>query len=129
MELKTFGEGQTLFRQGDQGDAFYIVSAGQCNVMVRPSGFLKAGDEVRLINELTFAGTAVPPGTLAKVDKYDPSRDYPYTVRVHGTGQRGRVLPEEIEPISGMPEDKFVAKVLLLEVLLLEVFLIIVLVF
>jgi len=29
---------------------------------------------------------------------------------VHGTGQRGRVLPEEIELASGNPEDKFVAK-------------------
>ena len=42
--------------------------------------------------------------------RYDPSRDYPYTVRVHGTGQRGRVLPEEIALISGNPEDRFVAK-------------------
>jgi hypothetical protein len=44
------------------------------------------------------------------VDKYDPSRDYPYTVRVRGTGQRGRVLPEEIELTLGNPEDKFIAK-------------------
>ena len=31
-------------------------------------------------------------------------------MRVHGTGQRGRVLPEEIALISGNPEDRFVAK-------------------
>jgi len=31
---------------------------------------------VRLLNELSFAGKSVAPGTLAKVDKYDPSREY-----------------------------------------------------
>lgn len=110
MAIESFDKGSTVFKQGDIGDAFYIVCDGEANVMVRPSNFIKVGDEVKLMSELTFAGNPVPPGTLAKVDKYDPTRDYPYTVRVRGTGQRGRVLPEEIEPVTGAPEDKFIAK-------------------
>lgn len=110
MDKKTFSEGKTIFKQGDSGDAFYIINKGQANVMVRPSNFIKTGDEVRLLSDLTFAGKAVAAGALAKVDKYDPARDYPYTVRVQGTGQRGRVLPEEIELLSGNPADTVVAK-------------------
>ena len=53
MEMKTVVEGATFFEQGDQGDTFYIV--GQCDVTVRSSGFLKAGDEVHLLNEWTSA--------------------------------------------------------------------------
>lgn len=110
MELCYFDQGKTVFQQGDIGDAFYIVCEGEANVMVRPSNFIKVSDEVRLLTELTFAGNSVPAGTVAKIDKYDPSRDYPYTVRVRGTGQRGRVLPEEIELLEGNPEDRHIAK-------------------
>jgi len=96
MLLKTFSPNAVIFKQGDLGDAFYVIVSGTANVMVRPSDFIKAGDEVKLQTDLSFAGNRVPMGTLAKVDTYNPSRDYPYTVRVQGTGQRGRVLPTEI---------------------------------
>jgi hypothetical protein len=43
--------------------------------MVKPSGFIKCGDDIVLLNELVFAGKSVPAGTHAKVDKYDPSRE------------------------------------------------------
>jgi len=109
MGKEKIAAGTTIFRQGDTGDAFYVVMEGQCNVLVKPTDFIKVADEIKLMSELTFAGKIVPPGTVCKVDKYDPSRDYPYTVKVHGTGQRGRVLPTEIELVSGNPEDKKVA--------------------
>ena len=46
---------------------------------------------------------------MAEVDKFDASREFPYTIRVQETGYRGRVLPEEVEPLSGPPIDKRVA--------------------
>jgi len=43
---ETYKDGQKIFKQGDLGDAFYIVVDGQANVMVRPSNFIKVSDEV-----------------------------------------------------------------------------------
>jgi len=113
MGRKTFAKDEVVFEQGDTGDAFYIVAVGVGNVLVRPSNFVKVGDYVELMSDLTFAGKIVPKGTVARVDKYDASRDYPYTVRVHDPkfgGQRGRVLPEEIDLKDGKPEPQHVAK-------------------
>ena len=77
---------------------------------VKQADFIRVADIVRLTQELTFNGKTVPYGTMAKVDRIDGNRDYPYTVRIHGTGLRGRVLPTEIEPRAGTPDDKVVAK-------------------
>lgn len=113
MGRKSFQKGDTVFEQGETGDAFYVVAVGVANVLVRPSNFIKVNDYVELMSDLTFAGKIVPKGTIARVDKYDPSRDYPYTVRVHDPkfgGQRGRVLPEEIDLKDGRPEPQHVAK-------------------
>jgi signal-transduction protein with cAMP-binding, CBS, and nucleotidyltransferase domain len=87
MSMETFAKGDQVFHQGEHGDAFYIVCDGEANVMVRPANFIKVNDEVTLATELTFAGKVVAPGTVCKVDKFDASRDYPYTVRVRGTGR------------------------------------------
>mmetsp|Transcript_19465 Transcript_19465/g.48766 ORF Transcript_19465/g.48766 Transcript_19465/m.48766 type:complete len:823 (-) Transcript_19465:925-3393(-) len=112
MKRHSFKKGECVFAQGDTGDAFYIVAVGQANVLVRPSSFIKVGDFVELLTDLTFAGKIVPKGTTARVDKYDASRDYPYTVRVQDPkfgGQRGRVLPDEIDLKEGKPEPIHVA--------------------
>ncbi|CAD7927308.1 unnamed protein product [Amoebophrya sp. A25] len=112
MKRVSFKRGETVFAQGDLGDAFYIVAVGQANVLVRPSSFIKVGDYVELLTDLTFAGKIVPKSTCARVDKYDASRDYPYTVRVQDPkygGQRGRVLPDEIDLKEGKPELSHVA--------------------
>jgi len=113
MARRSYKKGEYVFSQGEEGDAFYIVADGVANVLVRPSNFIKVNDYVELMSDLTFAGKIVPKGTVARVDKYDPSRDYPYTVRVHDPkfgGQRGRVLPEEIDLKDGKPEPQHVAK-------------------
>lgn len=83
---------------------------GQCEVKVKQADLIKVADNVRLIQDLTFNGKTVPFGTIAKVDRIDGSRDYPYTIRIHGTGLRGRVLPTEIEHRAGTSDDKLVAK-------------------
>lgn len=113
MARRSYRQGETVITQGEEGDAFYVVAVGVANVSVRPSNFVKVNDYVELMADLTFAGKIVPKGTIARVDKYDPSRDYPYTVRVHDPkfgGQRGRVLPEEIDLKDGKPEPQHVAK-------------------
>lgn len=69
------------------------------------------------MHTLTFAGKNVPAGTTCIVDKYDPARDYPYTVRVVDDSAqakgvqllRGRVLSEEISLCSGQQEQRHVA--------------------
>lgn len=42
-----------------------------------------------------------------RINFFSPSNRY--TIRVTETGYRGRVLPEEVEPLEGGPEDKVVA--------------------
>jgi hypothetical protein len=66
---------------------------GEVNVMITPPYEVKKGDEVILLKELIFGGKNVKKGTKAKVDKYDPTRDYPYTVHTKDGGEkrRGRV--------------------------------------
>ncbi|CAD7955388.1 unnamed protein product [Amoebophrya sp. A120] len=112
MHRVKYKKGDIIFKQGDQGDAFYIVAQGAASVLVRPSAFIKVNDYVTLATELIFSGKTVPPGTVARVDKYDANRDYPYTIRLQGQkwdGQRGRVMPDEIELHQGNPEPVHVA--------------------
>ncbi|CAD7927310.1 unnamed protein product [Amoebophrya sp. A25] len=112
MHRVKFKKGDIIFNQGDQGNAFYVIAEGSASVLVRKSTFIKVNDFVQLSVELIFAGQSVPPGTIARVDKYDPSREYPYTIRLQGPkwdGQRGRVMPDEIEPKEGQPEAAHVA--------------------
>jgi len=48
MAKKEVNAGTELFKQGDSGDAFYVVQEGQCQVFVRPADFIKVGDEIKL---------------------------------------------------------------------------------
>ena len=48
MGTEKMASGTTIFKQGDVGDAFYVISEGQCNVMVKPADFIKMGDEIKL---------------------------------------------------------------------------------
>ncbi len=58
---------------------------------------------------MKIAGRVYSKGTECVIDKYDASRGYPFTTRVVATGDRGRVLPEEIEHITGAENDKEIA--------------------
>jgi len=105
-------KGQIVFSQGDKGDSFYIIYQGECDVKQREEQTLKVGDHVTVskMAGLHFGGKNIPHQTAAIVDKYDPSREYPYTIRLVETGQRGRVLPEEVQLASGGPAEKVIAK-------------------
>jgi len=109
METRCYNAGDVVFNQGDKGDAFYIIHSGEASVNIHEENFLKVGDQVRCIKDLHFGGKRICKGALAVVDKFDPTREYPYTIRVRDGGQRGRVLPEEVLPLSGAPEEKTVA--------------------
>ena len=47
-------------------------------------------------------------GTKGVVDKFDAGRKYPFTFRVLETGDRGRLLPEEVTT-GGLAEEKVIA--------------------
>mmetsp|Transcript_19463 Transcript_19463/g.48763 ORF Transcript_19463/g.48763 Transcript_19463/m.48763 type:complete len:836 (-) Transcript_19463:646-3153(-) len=112
MHKVQYKKGDNIFKQGDHGDAFYVIQNGFAGVLVSPAAFIKVNDTVVLATELIFSGKTVPPGTTARVDKYDANRDYPYTIRLQGSqydGQRGRVMPDEIALKEGNPEAVHVA--------------------
>ncbi|CAD7940719.1 unnamed protein product [Amoebophrya sp. A25] len=109
MQVKSFPNNHTIFRQGDKGDAFYVIQKGEANVMVHDTNYLVVGDKVKCLKDLHFGGKKILKGSLATVDKFDASREFPYTIRVAESGYRGRVLPEEVEPVSGPPQDQLVA--------------------
>lgn len=105
-------KGQLVFSQGDKGDSFYIIYQGECDVKQREEQQLKVGDQVVVakMSGLHFGGKNIPVNTTAIVDKYDPSREYPYTIRIVETGQRGRVLTEEVQLATGPASEKIIAK-------------------
>eukprot|EP00397_Hematodinium_sp_SG-2012_P002484 GEMP01002491.1.p1 GENE.GEMP01002491.1~~GEMP01002491.1.p1 ORF type:complete len:878 (+),score=255.93 GEMP01002491.1:437-3070(+) len=109
METRSYNAKDLVFRQGDKGDAFYIIQSGEASVQIHEENFLKVGDQVRCIKDLYFGGKRIPKGAQATVDKFDPSREYPYTIRVRDGGQRGRILQEEVALLTGSPEEKTVA--------------------
>lgn len=103
---------QLVFSQGDKGDSFYIIYQGECDVRLREDVTLKVGDQVHVSKSsgLHFGGKNIAVNTPAVVDKYDPSREYPYTIRIIETGQRGRVLPEEVQLSNAPDAEKIIAK-------------------
>lgn len=111
MQTMKIEAGTTVFKQGDKGDSFYIIYQGEAVVKQRDEVSLKVGDGVEVSKELGlhFGGKSIPKGTKAIVDKFDPSREYPYTIRICETGQRGRVLPEEVQPNSGPINEREIA--------------------
>jgi len=111
METKKIEAGTVVFKQGDKGDSFYIIYSGEAIVNQREDVSLKIGDSVEVGKEggLHFGGNSIAKGTKAIVDKFDPSREYPYTIRICETGQRGRVLPEEVKSSAGEPQEKTIA--------------------
>lgn len=75
MVRKTYAADEIIFEQGDVGDAFYIVAGGSCNVLIRPATVISVGDTVECMTDLTFRDREIKKGTLATVDKMDPSRE------------------------------------------------------
>jgi len=108
MEVVSFPKDAIIFNQGDKGDAFYIIQTGEADVLVQDENCLRVGDKVQLTKNLRVGSKMCEKGTRAVIDKFDTSREYPYTIRAEG-GPRGRVLAAEIEPLSGPPAPKFVA--------------------
>ena len=72
MFEKTYAEGDIIIRQGDEGDNFYVISSGECNIYVdgakseeNPTGLVlkvKEGDsfgELALMYDSPRAATVV----------------------------------------------------------------------
>eukprot|EP00397_Hematodinium_sp_SG-2012_P005219 GEMP01005237.1.p1 GENE.GEMP01005237.1~~GEMP01005237.1.p1 ORF type:complete len:865 (+),score=197.97 GEMP01005237.1:112-2706(+) len=108
MELVSFAKDTIIFNQGDKGDAFYIIQSGDADVLVQDENCLRVGDQVHLTKALRVGSKMCEKHTKAVIDKFDGSREYPYTIRAEG-GPRGRVLAAEIEPLTGPPKPKFLA--------------------
>ncbi|CAD7949817.1 unnamed protein product [Amoebophrya sp. A120] len=106
---QTFLPGEEVFVQGDRGEEFFVVVDGVAHVYAHEQNYLKVGDKVRNTRDVHFGGRRIPVGSNAMVDKFDPQREYPYTIRIVGTGQRGRILACEVEAIDGPPREDFIA--------------------
>jgi len=101
METVSFRQGECLFKQGEKGDRFYVITQGECEVHVSNSNFIKPGQEVKLTKDVKIAGRVYPAGSQGVIDKYDANRGYPFTVRILSSGDRGRCLPDELELADG----------------------------
>lgn len=77
MTVRTFPAGTVIFKQGERGDAFYVIQNGEASVSVHETNYLKVGDKVRCLKDLHFGGKRILKGSLACVDKYDASREFP----------------------------------------------------
>lgn len=97
MDIKKYPPNSVVFEQGSKGDAFYVVTAGEAFVKVSSSNFVMVGQRVELACECKMAKTLYPVGTAVIVDKFDATRGYPFTARVIKTGDRGRLLPDELQ--------------------------------
>ena len=55
IRLYEYGAGETVFRQGDPGDAFYIVYKGKVSIRIK-KGFLSFSQTVASLGDGTFFG-------------------------------------------------------------------------
>lgn len=68
MELPALGPDQTVFKQGDRGDKFYIIKSGEVRAQVEIAG---AGDrKLSLLNSNIASGI---PGKTKDSDAASPS--------------------------------------------------------
>lgn len=70
MELRQIQPNGVIFRQGQKGDAFYVVAQGEASVLVSASHFIKVGQDIRLARDVKIAGRVYQKGTDCTVDKY-----------------------------------------------------------
>ena len=109
FSFRRIGPHEYVYRQDERGDALYFVLSGHAHMLRTALNYLNVGDRVRLERAVHFGGTKVKAGSLGVIDKFDPGRDFPYTVRLlddydfahtEGRGRRGRVLQSEIEVVD-----------------------------
>eukprot|EP00392_Amoebophrya_sp_AT5.2_P006729 g6741.t1 len=105
----TFPANAEVFCKGDRGHEFYIVVDGEATVWSHVDNYLVLGDRVKNIKVVHFGGQAIPIGTKGVIDKYDPAREYPYTIRLQQSQVRGRILASEVWPLSGGPKWEYIA--------------------
>lgn len=112
MKTIRIHSGTMIFSQGDLGDSFYVIQSG--DVVVKKQEIYKFSVNSKVCisktNGVHFSGVNVQKGSIAVVDKYDPAREYPYTIRICETGQRGRVLPTEIEQAGRKNEERIICR-------------------
>jgi len=111
MERVEYSKGKEIFRQGEAGDAFYIILNGECNVYRSDDIVIEVNQSVVLKKAINFGANHVPKGSTATVDKVDMTREYPYTIRIKQTGVRGRVASGEIVSSEQQPAPVLVASI------------------
>ncbi|CAD7939493.1 unnamed protein product [Amoebophrya sp. A120] len=100
LEVKHYPANSVVFRQHEPGNAMFIVLDGEAFVKVSLGAFLKQGDVARLVKPCKIGRVVYPQGTECIIDNFDATRKFPFTVRTTNSGERGRVLPEELAPAT-----------------------------
>ncbi|CAD7933761.1 unnamed protein product [Amoebophrya sp. A120] len=135
MAGRMYGKGLTVYRQGEPGDRMFLILSGLAHVVVRDEKLLHVGDTVQIRKAVHFSGKRFLPGTLARIDKYDGAREFPFTITVledqdltgkvevmHDSQnttqdsssqqpprkQRGRVWGNEIEPAHDPVVERYI---------------------
>lgn len=80
FQHRVYRPGEAVFFQGDVGHEFFIVFSGEAVVWAHEENYLRIGDRVRNAKDVHFGGRKVPVGTEAIVDKFDPNREYNFSV-------------------------------------------------
>eukprot|EP00392_Amoebophrya_sp_AT5.2_P017834 g18255.t1 len=103
LELKHYPPNAVIYRQGDPGDSINggglnILLDGEAFVKVSAGAFLERGDSVRLRKPCKIGKATYEQDSVGVVEHFDVTRRFPFTVRMKASGERGRVLPDEIAP-------------------------------
>ena len=80
----------------------FLIVSGVAHAVVHDEKVISVGDEIQLRKTVPLLGKKYPQGSRGVVDKHDPSREFPFTIRIlnHATDGPVPATPEG-GPIRG----------------------------
>ena len=88
MRQQSFPTGTTIFEQGGADTAFYVILSGEAEVTSKGPAILAAGNPCMLVKPTRIGDKTYPGKTTGFIDKFDPTRSFPYNLRVSADSYR-----------------------------------------